>query len=237
MTNSLLEIGEIVLATAERRLEIVSRNIANGSTSGFKKQTSFDEVLTRVANADGAKNVQRAFVDFAQGAMRATGRPLDLAIAGDGFFRVRSDTNAYYYTRNGEFDLGPNGQLINSQGMALQSVNGGDIILSGQAIEILEDGVILENSLPVGQIGLFSPENIEELSDVGGALFSTTQAPPASTSARLRQRMVESANVQMSDEMVAMMEALRAAEIGSKIIQTYDALVDKSISTFGKGNA
>jgi flagellar basal-body rod protein FlgF len=235
MTGGLLEIGEMILATSERRLEVVSKNIANASTAGFKKEETFATTLSMLQPSDDARDAKQTFTDFSQGALRMTGRPFDLAISGAGFFKVRSGEQILL-TRNGEFELASNGQLLNAQGMILQTASGEDLVVTDPEAEILADGVVLEHRLPVARIGLFEPTEPASLQAVGAAMFfvDPTQTSEVETPS-LRQGMVEAANVEMAGEMVGMMEALRSAEIGSRIVQTYDSLVDKSISTFGRG--
>ena len=238
MSGGLLDIGEVILASSERRLEIVSRNIANTSTAGFKKEAAFGDVLSELTDVNSPAHAPRSFTDFSQGALRMTGRTFDLALSGAGFFRVRSADGASYFTRNGQFDRSSDGLLINAQGLILQSANGDDVIVNDEAAEILGDGVVLEGGQPVARVGVFEPTEPERpLQALGGTLFSAPDGIRDVVRPTVRQGMIETANVDMSSEMVGMMEALRSAEIGSRIVQTYDGLIDKSISTFGRGSA
>lgn len=240
MSGDLLGVGEVLLATTERRLEIVSRNIANASTAGFKKEIAFGEILSSLDTKDetsgSTPNLQSTYTDFSQGGLRMTGRAFDLALSGPGFFRVRSIDGASYYTRNGEFERGGDGRLSNAHGMVLQTAGGEDLIVT-DAAEILGDGVVLDGGQPVARIGVFVPASSEQFRAVGGTLFSASAAPLEAGEPLVRQGMIETANVDMPAEMVGMMEALRSAEIGARIVQTYDGLIDKSISAFGRGSA
>ncbi len=241
MSGGLLDIGEIILATTERRLEIVSRNIANASTAGFKKEIAFGEILSSLEATDKTSgitpNPQATYTDFSQGSLRMTGRAFDLALSGPGFFRVRSIDGTSYYTRNGEFERGGDGRLANAQGMVLQTAGGDDLVVADDAAEILSDGVVLEAGQPVARIGVFVPSSGEQFQALGGTLFSASAAPLEAGEPLVRQGMIETANIDMPGEMVGMMEALRSAEIGARIVQAYDGLIDKSISTFGRGSA
>lgn len=233
MTQGLLELGEIMLAASQRRLDIVSRNVANASTPGFKKDVMFEATLD-ASSRGGVANVA-VTTDFEQGAMRVTGRGLDLAIAGPGFFQVRAGER-HYYTRSGAFERDGGGRLVNAQGFALQSADGGDVIVGANATEILSDGVVLEAGLPVARIGVFEADDTAMMRGLGGTMFEA----PAGTmrqglAVNLRQGMLEAANVDMAGEMLDMMAAIRSAEVGARVVQAYDTLIGQSISTFGRG--
>jgi flagellar basal-body rod protein FlgF len=235
MSGGLLEIGELLLANSQQRLETVSRNVANSSTAGFKRQVSFSNVLSGEL-ATQADETKPAFTDFSQSALRATGQPFDLALTDSGFFRLRTDEGAIFYSRNGQFDRGADGLLRNIQGMILQAGAGGDLVVADPTAEILSDGVVLERGVPVARIGVFEPADIGQLTAVGGIAFTTEGEMTDVSTPSLKQGMIETANVEMATEMVTMMEALRGAEIGSRIVQTYDTLINSSISTFGKSS-
>lgn len=234
MSGGLLEIGGVVLTRAQQRLETISQNIANQSTPGFKSQGVFESAVTVDSLDQQHAAPQPGFTDFSQAALRMTGLPFDLAISGPGFFRVRSADGEMYLTRDGQFALSADGLLKNTQGMVLQAAGGGDIVVTEPAAEILQDGLILEGGLPSGRVGIFSLSEGKVPAVVSGSLFKTDASLMDVVSPDVRQGMLEAANVQMATEMVTMMEALRSAEIGSRIIQTYDGLINSSITTFGK---
>lgn len=234
MSGGLLEIAEVILANSEKRLETVARNVANSSTAGFKRQISFEQALTN--NAVDKPATQATFTDFEQAALRVTGQPFDLALSGPGFFRLRTDDGAIYYSRGGQFDRGIDGLLRNAQGMILQGSSDGDVIISDPAAEILTEGIVLERGLPVARIGVFEPTEAEQMESVGGIVFRSNTDLLESDAPSIRQGMIETANVAMASEMVTMMEALRSAEIGARVVQTYDSLVSGSITTFGRSS-
>src|SRR5688572_19219563 len=135
MTNGLIEVAEVMLSASERRLEVVSRNVANLSTPGFKKETSLGDALS-VGAANPAQPVTSVFTDFAQGSLRLTGNPLDLALSGVGLFKLRSG-DSVYYTRSGQFERSHDGTVRTAQGFALQTSSGEDLVLSGMDFDVL----------------------------------------------------------------------------------------------------
>lgn len=263
--GGLLEIGGIMMAASERRLETVSSNIANTSTPGFKKEVTFQQTLaardmhdvqtldlamtdaldagalsldaqglTAATQVDSA-SATHSFTAFSQGALRLTGKPLDLAISGAGFFRVRSG-DRIYYSRGGQFERAADGGATDAQGLVLQAASGGDLVLGTGKTEILEDGTVLQQGLPVARLALYRAADEKALQRLGGGLFAAPEEAMQDSDVPLvRSGMLEGSNVQMADEMVEMMTALRQAEAGARIIQVYDALAGQSISTFGQG--
>lgn len=233
MPSGLLEIGEILLAASQRRLETVSHNVSNASTPGYRKALLFEHALS---DARGTAPIA-TMSDFAQGPLRATGRPLDLALSGAGFFQLRG-SGGVYYTRAGQFERTPEERLADAQGRALQTADGADLVLRAGAgdIEILSDGVVLEDGIPIARIGVFLARDAGDLQALSGTLFAAQSGSMQEASAPVvRQGMLEMSNVDVASEMLDTMRALRAAEIGARIVQSYDTLMDQSISTFGRG--
>ena len=237
MSDGLLAIAEVLLRTSEQRLETVSGNIANTSTAGFKRQGVFQDALSAGVAAQDAVNLISSYTDFSQSALRSTGMPFDLALSAEGFCRLRNAKGETFYARNGQFERTTEGLLRDAHGIIRQAMAGGDVIIADPQATILMDGSVLEDGLPVARIGVFNAENTKTFKTLGGSLFAADGAVAEVASPSVRQGMLESANVEMASEMIAMMDALRSAEIGARIAQTYDTLIDGSISTFGKNSA
>lgn len=228
MTVGLLELGEIVLAASERRLDVVSGNVANATTPGYKSLSTFADLLpSSVANRAAPT------ANFAQGGLRATGAPFDIALSGAGFLRARAG-EAYFYVRGGQFARTVDDRLVNAQGMILQSFDGGDLIVASDDVEILQDGTILEQGLPTARLGVFEANEPSALAPFGGANFSAADETMREASATLvRQGMLEASNVDLTGQMVEMMAALRQAEVGARIVQSYDSLLGQAITNLG----
>ena len=240
MGTGIAELGEILLARSEQRLETVSRNVSNLTTPGFKREVPFmDGVIGALADgaavdANATQQAGGSQTDFAQGALRLTGSPLDLAVTGPGFFQVRSE-DQFYYVRGGQFSRGADGRISNSLGHTLQAVAGGDLILDGSEVEILSDGVVLQGGAPIARIGVFNTTDGAELVSAGGGLFASPAGDMAQVGASsIRQGMLEGSNVELAEEMLTMMDALRQAESGARLIRLYDTLIGQSVTTFGQ---
>jgi flagellar basal-body rod protein FlgG len=218
------------MGLSQRRLEVVSSNIANTSTPGYKRQVSFSELIE---GAGGMNLSVRS--DLAQGKMSATGNPLDLAISGGGFFQLRAGEELLY-SRHGQFRRAEDGTVVTPQGHRLQQVGGGDLVLDRAEVEIRADGTVLDAGQVVGRIAVLAPAEASAAEPIGGSLFLVAgDAVEEVPAAELRQGMVEASNVSMGEEMVAMMAALRHAESGARLIQVYDELIGRAITTFGQG--
>lgn len=231
MTAGLLELGELMVVGAQRRLTTTSHNVANLTTPGYRTGIAFEQAL-----ASGATNFAIT-TDFTGGALRATGQPLDLAIASNGFFCVRGDEGVYY-TRGGRFTRDADGRVVDGRGLALQTADGQDLVLAGARVEITDDGTVLENDVPIARVGVF-----EDAADVGperlgGAYFAAPDGAMRDVaSPSVRQGMIEGSNVDLSTEMVSVMAAMRQAEIGARVVQAYDSLIGQTISTLGRVQA
>jgi flagellar basal-body rod protein FlgF len=167
--------------------------------------------------------------------MSGTGNPLDLAISGAGFFQLRAGSEIVY-SRQGQFRLAADGTVVTPQGHVLQQAGGGDLVLERAAVEILEDGTVLDGDRPVARIALFAVAEGGVAEALGGSLFGIAENVAEEVAApQLRQGMIEASNVSLGDEMVAMMAVLRQAESGARLVQVYDDLIGRAITTFGQG--
>ena len=222
----------------EQAMNNVSANLANISTTGFKKnRISFASVLRgtqQVAETNG-KNMTRIrtiSTDFSQGGMQTTGRPLDVAIDGEGFYKVRKGEETYY-TRSGHFMLDENGMLKTEDGANVLGAGNDPIQIDtalGKDIYIAETGEISINGAIAGtQIGVFSVEDKQQLTKVGDSLYKLEQGggDQPMTDFRLLQGNLEGSNINMIEEMTAMIATQRAFEANSKVLEGYSKLGEK----------
>lgn len=230
------EIAAQILARAEDRAEIAAQNITNASTPGYRRRVSFSEMMAPVeAQAGAPRRPVRigAAADFSAGQLTETGSPTDLAIGGRGFFAVRGE-DAILYTRQGQFRRDEDGRLVTASGLALQSVDGGDVVVGSAPFQVALDGTVTRSGEPLARIALVDFEDRALLAaDEGGAFSAGDAAPVAVAAPAIRQGMLESSNVNMGDEMVAMMEAVRRAETGQRLVTTYDDLMGRMLNLFG----
>jgi flagellar basal body rod protein FlgG len=215
-------------------MEASARNVANATTSGFKRQVGFSQALD---NADGqiGMPIETHFVSsYEQGKLNPTENPLDLAIQGAALFMLR-DGDSYVYSRGGTFQKGAGDTLVDALGRVMQQAGGGDLAVRSGVFEVLEDGTLLEDGLPTGRIGLFEAADPAALKALGGSSFTADPAAMGeATDSTVRQGFLEASNVTLSDEMVAMMAAVRQAEGGARLVQFYDQLIGQAITTFSR---
>lgn len=233
----LIESATAILSASEKRVEAASRNVANASTAGFKKQVGVFQIVedTGPRAEKASRTAFTTVTDFAQGRLNETGKPLDLAIHGKGLVKLRSGS-AFLYSRGGSFSIGPDGAVTDAAGRILQDANGADLVLESDAVGITGDGTVTQGGVPITAIGLYEADGDAAQRALGGTSF--TAAPERmheATGSILRQGMLESSNVALSDEMVAMMAAQRQAESGARIARTYDRLIGQAVSTFSGG--
>jgi len=236
--GDIVEIGASIFQMSQRRLETVSQNVANVQTPGYQSFTSFQTELT--AQADAVSSVFSASPamtsllqesrSFDQGELKLSGNAMDFALSGEGLFAVREVgevQNSFTLTRNGRFEVNSGGFVTDAFGRRLQTADRQDLKISSMDITVAADGMIFENEQPIDKIGIFTPSKQE------GALPELTQNLDEAAF-ELRQGMIEASNVSLPSEMIEMMAAVRQAETGSRILQTYDTLMGQAISSFGQ---
>lgn len=223
-----------------RKQEVIANNLANAETAGFKKDSMFLRVYKNEQNLKGLKNlpgpswevrmIDKLYIDQTEGALESTGRDLDMAIQGDGFF-VLQTPNGEAYTRNGSFTLGPDGTLMSSDGFPVLS-DGGPITLTDEKVTVGSDGMLTIGSATVGKLRLVSFEESTELAKMSGTIFTAlanaTPIPP--TAAIIRQGYLEKSNVDVMREMVEMIDSYRMFETGQKMIQIQDDSLSKAVN-------
>jgi len=238
-------------------IDTISNNLSNVNTTGFKKnRTDFEDLLyqtTRVAGTPATEvtvvpvgvqvghGVKAAATQkvFTQGALQSTGVVSDLAIQGEGFFRVLLMDGTYGYTRDGSFKIDSNGQIVNSNGLRLLP----EIILpegfERESLTISQDGRVTvkvagsDDPIEVGQVELYRFVNPAGLQAIGENNFKVTNASGEAIAGRpgfdgmgtTLQKFLEMSNVSVVSEMVNMIVAQRAYEFNSKAIQTSDAML------------
>lgn len=227
--GDLIDIAAVVLAQAERRLEVASQNIANMSTPGYKRRIAFSSIATA---KNGPEDAPPA-VDFSPGKAINTQNPYDLAILGKGFFEVQSDEGVFY-TRQGQFQLDNQGRLVTPQGYVLQSQDGGDLVLQGGTLQVQSDGTVLENGDTVGTVGVVDLDTKAATPAQDGMFSAPASAVKSASAPVVQQGMLESSNVSTADEMLVIMAALRRAEAAQKLGGVYDDLLGQALTTFGQ---
>lgn len=232
--GDVLEIASVILKQATDRVEINAQNIANISTAGYKRRISFADVLTTSDVQNGQASRLSVVSELSEGKPIATGNNSDLAISGSGFFAV-ADRDGVFYTRGGQFRRDGEGRLTTAAGLALQAQGGGDVVVTSDAFTVTADGVVLDQGQPVARLAIVDFADPAALRLGENAAFAAPQDASQDVAAPVvRQGFLEASNVSTGDEMVAMMEALRRAETGQRLVGVYDELMGRVISTFGQ---
>jgi flagellar basal-body rod protein FlgF len=232
--TQITEVAAQILSRAERRAEVAAQNITNASTPGYRRRVGFEEALTSGAPVFPSPSNGHDAMDFSAGQLATTGNPTDLAIAGDGFFAVRGNDETLY-SRQGQFRRDNAGRLVNVDGLALQTLDGGDLIVGDGDFQVSADGVVTRGGEPIGRIALYDFDDRTALSVQRAGLFAAGAAEPVRVEQpSVRQGMLEGSNVNTGDEMVAMMEAVRRAETGQRLVNTYDDLMGRALNLFGQ---
>jgi flagellar basal-body rod protein FlgG len=213
----------------QHNMDIISNNLANVNTNGFKAdRLIFNDMLDRQV-----KN------DHSQGAMRATDNPLDVAIGGDGFFKVQT-AKGVMLTRDGSFKMMSDGSLVNSQGQKVLGKGGAPITLNpeGGLVQIDGTGSISQGNEQVGALEVVDVADKKSLIKEGASYFTgeggKLPATKAATSYTVQQGAVEAANVDTVSEMVHMINTFRSFESYQKVIQTVQDMDSKTVNQVGR---
>lgn len=229
----------------KREMDIVANNIANADTTGFK----FESLITKVApsppafTAGGPKPVKFVAADgvarnFTQGGLRRTDAKFDMAIEGQGFFKVNTKAGERY-TRDGHFRTDDTGRVTTQSGAVLADEGGGEITVDVQKpgeISISADGVVSQGAERIGKVGVFKFDSLSALEKTGDNLYqnASNQQPTAATDAKVRQGMLENSNVNPIVQITRMIEVNRAYEQVSQMISAESDLSRNSVARLGR---
>jgi len=235
----------LVLSRVERRVETSAQNISNIATPGYNRAVSFENVLNAQGvrlDSDGIGNIangltdMQAAVDLSPGQPQNTGNPGDLAILGAGFFSVRTSEGALLYTRQGQFQRDDDGHLVNAQGAILQQAGGGDLVLKSGDFKVLGDGTVIQTGEAVGRIAIADISDPKVLRYAEDGLYAAPDdAVTVMDTPSISQGALEASNVSMGAEMLSIMAALREAQAGQRLVNVYDDLMGRAVTTFGQG--
>ena len=250
-----LWIARTGLDAQQTSLDVISNNLANVSTNGFKRaRPVFEDLLYQTLRQPGAQSSQSTQIPgglqlgtgvrpvstariHTQGALQQTGNDLDVGIDGAGFLQILLPDGTTAYTRDGSFQKDNQGQLVTSSGYPVQpSVT---IPSNALTVTISKDGVVSVTqpgttaTTQVGTLQLATFINVGGLQSIGENLFletassgSPTPSTPGNNGAGvLNQRYVETSNVNVAEELVSMIQTQRAYELNSKVVSTSDQML------------
>ncbi len=227
------------------QMDNVSNNLANVSTNGYKKSSVFlRQLITAQYALDHAMGRERTEVpedvrvNYTQGTFERTENPFDFALNGSGFFRVRDNAGTVYYTRDGRFNLDPNGMLVNSQGMQVMDIRNNPIFILGDEVEVQGTGTIVVDGEEQSVLALaeFDEADYPALGNIGSGLFMKPQAVAEiapNNATQFYQGYLEDANVDPVSTMVDMIELFRSFELGQKAIQIQDQTLQRVVTDVG----
>lgn len=214
-------------------LNVVSQNVSNVQTNGFKREElTFPSIISAdnqdAQPADTAARQSR--YSDKQGAIKSTDNNANLAILGAGFFHVRNRAGMDFLTRNGEFSIDSEGYLALQNGSRLEG-EGGPVRISDKNFKVNERGEILQNDAVTDRIPVYRADRTQY---VGNGLYdySSSQLQPV-TDCRLLQFVLEAANVNTTDEMLTILALTRHFNTTSKVLGAYDHMIGTSIDTLG----
>ena len=229
-----------------QRQEVLANNLANLNTPGYRAET----VAFRVAPVIGEGLPTRAFVaestpgaDFTPGVITTTGRTLDVALTGQGFFAVQGTDGTEGYTRNGGFEINEQGLLQTHSGQLVLGDGGPIGIQPGSTLSIAADGSISasvggggKTAVPVGRFKLVNPAASDLMRGTDG-LFRMRDGGDAGPDARVRvaSGAIEGSNVNAVEVMVGMITLARQFEMQMKMMQSADAAARKGAQLLGSG--
>lgn len=257
--NRALYTSAIGMMTQMQNMEVISNNIANVDTTGFKKDETvvqtFSEEMFRILNDEKlgynltkfdsqvgelalGNFVTQVHTDFATGIMKNTGGVYDLAFQGDGFFAIADldDQGEVIerYTRDGSFTLNHNGELVTKSGNYVLGQNG-VITLPSADIIVNGAGEIFSQGEFVDRLLVVDFENPESLRKYGGNLYdSIEESVMIESNALVLQNNLEGSNVNAVSEMVKMISVSRIYEMGQKLVQTQDSILAKAVSDIAR---
>jgi flagellar basal-body rod protein FlgG len=251
------------MAAQELNVQVISNNIANLRTTGYKKQRAafqdliYDHVRRVGAQASDQGTILPVGIDIgggvktvgtprlmSQGTLSPTGNDLDIAVRGEGFFKIQMPDGTFGYTRDGSFTTDQQGRIVNAQGNPVQPTlsipqNSSGIVINAQGqVSVTLPGSTTPSVL--GQIGLTRFVNKSGLQPIGDNLFTETPAsgPPQDGVANadgfgdMQQSNLEQANVEVVSEISDLIAAQRAYEMNAKVISAADQMLQSTSNLF-----
>ncbi len=225
-------------------LDVIANNVANSSTTGFKREgISFSSLLEKVTGGDKLDFVvdRGTYRDTSPGVISNTGNTFDLAIQGAGYFQIQT-TQGTRYTRNGAFQVNPDGQLVNSSNQPVLDTGGQAITIPQEAenITISGDGYISAkvgtNSAltQLGKIGVVSFPDEQGMISEGRNLLNTTQTPTPVTKNVIVQGAIEESNVKPIAEISSLIMIQRSYEQANSLIAQEKARISDALGKLAK---
>jgi len=240
------------LAQQSQALDVVSANLANLNTNGFKadraRSAPFSDVLLGRVNESREGIIGRyhrtsavtdtEYINWQQGTLEATGNPLDLALRGPGFFVVEHTEEAVAYTRDGAFTVNATRELVTAEGRRVLDTNNQPIVVpQGSAIGIDPDGQLTVDNLPVATLQRVNFTDLQGLEKLGQSLFRDTGAAgpvPTAGNTSVEQGFLERSNVSALGAIAELTTILRSFEASQKVVTMLDETLRQAAADLGR---
>ena len=233
----------------DRWQEMISQNLSSGSNPGYRKQdVSFTQVQAGLNAGSGSISISRsghsipvatASTNFTQGTLRTTGSNMDFAVEGSGFFEVQLPNGDHAFTRDGEFSLNAQGQVVTKQGYTVLS-DSGPIQMdpaNSSPLNIAPTGEISQGADTKGKLKIVEFAQPNQLTSIGqGCFLANGQPAQDSTTSLVRQGFLEGANTSPTAEMVSLITAMRMFEANNRSLSMQDERMGKVISDLGNAS-
>jgi flagellar basal-body rod protein FlgG len=242
-----INLAEVAMINDMAQLQVISNNLANISTSGYRRDAAatviFDSQVLALEEGLFA-GPQDTFTPRIEtrtvhepGTLRFTGNPLDLALESDSFFALETP-DGEAYSRQGSFRMDEAGQLVSAAGWPVLSTSG-PVRLTGPEPRIDQNGGVWQADQFLGQLKLVRFSSPENLTKAGAGYYLRSESEPAATidvssEALVRQAYLENSNVEVSHEMVKLMELMRHFESAQRVMRGYDEAMNVAISTIAE---
>lgn len=225
----------------------IAQNLSQASAPGYK-QTSvafegqdmgtrgFEGTLEQTIYRPVTGAAAKAGIDFSQGAIHNTGDPLEFAIEGEGFFELQTPQGEFVYTRDGQFRVSNDGELVSKQGYPVMSETRSTIqmIPDGGELTATPDGILKQSGQKIGEFRLVTVETPADLRRAsGGYVLVKDKDDVVPTESLVRQGALESSNVSTTREMVNLINLSRSFQINQRMISNTDQLLGQAIKSLG----
>jgi len=220
-----------------REMGVVANNIANASTTGFRREGVVFSEYVAALGQDPSLSMAHAsgrHVDLSQSTLSQTGGQFDFAIQGEGFFLIETP-QGQHLTRAGTFTPSAEGELVTPDGHRLLDAGGAPIFVppDAKSVAMASDGTLSTGGQPIAQVGLWQPADPLSLRHQAGTMFSADAVEPAE-GATVLQGMLEDSNVEPVSEIARMITVQRAYELGQKFLDSEDGRVCGVIQALGR---
>jgi flagellar basal-body rod protein FlgF len=231
----------------QRSVDIIANNVANASTTGFKREgIEFNTLLSNLGKGKPTAFVmdRSTYRDATAGTIASTGNPLDLAVQGAGYFQVQTSKGTQY-TRDGAFRLDSQGQIVTMTGQPVLSDAGQPITLPEEStdITISGDGFITaqvgtgSTRAQLGKIGVVKFDNDQKMTSIGGNMLTTGQTPTPVTGNAIVQGAIEESNVKPISEMTDLIRIQRAYEQATNMISNENTRISNALDKLSQATA